>query len=646
MSNETAPVRISAFVSRSFLKEDEVPWFEIRKLFESLRPLGFVFEDAKEAQLRPVSEKVRQGIERNDFLIGILGRRLPIGNQPAEPSLFKRILAAFPSSVIPSNWTTSNWVIQETGFALGRGKKVLLLIEKGVDFPFADLDADTEWISFDRSNLPEIYTRLVSMISNLISEKLPTLPPTIQVSPPEEIPPVEDRPQQPRAEDHLNQTLRLLNQRDFENADNEFEKFVTVIKVDGSESDELKWRYIYLRFKATRGHTASFHELENLVETQPDNVDTRIQLSHYFRDFKDYGQAAQILIDGAENANMESKPKMIREAAENLTKNNQLDKALRILRDLIPRLADPTQLRMTYLSIADVAKSQSDRDLESAALERVLDLDPSDTQVRFRLAYLYGEMQKPNLAAYHYQLHIEGDQEQVALNNLGIAYGQLKLPGKEIESFEKADEEWLAKANLSHAYIDRGFLMEAEKLATQVTKADCDEIALKRAVGALSRISTMRSTENETEEKALLIAQRERTFRSAYAEAIASQVSTLIEGEFETPYGRITFKHQGTQLLGEGMFEEQTFGGLFSRLAGGTSTDTIVKTVKFEANIDGRSGRFRVETQEKNKAPLLGSPKSTTSKGLLITAIDGESFEILEEHETEAKLHKANKVSS
>jgi hypothetical protein len=64
MSNETAPVRISAFVSRSFWKEDEAPWFEIRKLFESLRPLGFVFEDAKEAQLRPVSEKVRQGIEK------------------------------------------------------------------------------------------------------------------------------------------------------------------------------------------------------------------------------------------------------------------------------------------------------------------------------------------------------------------------------------------------------------------------------------------------------------------------------------------------------------------------------------------------------------------------------------------------------
>jgi tetratricopeptide (TPR) repeat protein len=538
-------------------------------------------------------------------------------------------------------------VIQESGFALGRGKKVLLLIETSVDFPFTDLDADTEWIPFDRSNLSEIYTRLVSMISNLISAKLPAVPPTIQVSPPEEVQSAEDKSEEPRrGEDHLRQTLHLLKQRDFENADKEFEKLVAGAKADEGESDELKWRYNYLRLKAIRGHSASLRELENLVERQPDNVDARVSLSHYFCDFGDYSKAAQILIDGAENADMESKVKMIRDAAENLTKASQQDKALRILGDLISRITDPKQLQTAYLSMADVAKNQSDRDLESAALERVLDFDPSDSQVRFRLAYLYGEMKKSNLAAYHYKLHVRGSSEQVALNNLGIAYGELKLPGKEIESFEKADEEWLAKANLSHAYIDRGFLVEAEKLATEVTKADCDEIALKRAVGALSRISAMRSQENETEEKALLVAQRERTFRSAFAEALTSQVSTLIEGEFDTPYGRITFKHQGPQLLGEGTFEQQALASLFLRATGGTSTDTIVKRVRFKSNINGRSGRFIVDTEEEAKGTSFSFPKTTTSKGLLITAIDGESFEILEEHETEATLQKANKVRS
>ena len=48
--SDQRPVWLKAFVGRSFLEKDEAIWNEIRKMLVNLRPIGFVFEDASEAQ--------------------------------------------------------------------------------------------------------------------------------------------------------------------------------------------------------------------------------------------------------------------------------------------------------------------------------------------------------------------------------------------------------------------------------------------------------------------------------------------------------------------------------------------------------------------------------------------------------------------
>ncbi len=336
MSNGVPPIRIRAFVGRSFLEENESLWYEIRKILESLRPIGFEFEDAKEAQLRPISDKVRQGIERNDFYIGILTRRLPIKEEAAELNILKRILAAFPDPKIPSQWTTSNWVVQESGFALGKGRKVLLLIEQGIDFPSADLDADTEWIRFDRTAIPQCANRLVSMIGNLISETLPAVPTTVQVSPPQETVPPEEQHGEPPPGGDFRRVMDLLNQGEFQQADAEFERF---IGSRAEDPDNRWWTYLYLRLKSVRGHTASLDQLKNVVQAEPQNVDARIELARYYSYFKDHNQAVQILTDRLEEAPEESKAGMLRVAAEELAKDKQPEKALNIIRDLMSRWA-------------------------------------------------------------------------------------------------------------------------------------------------------------------------------------------------------------------------------------------------------------------------------------------------------------------
>jgi hypothetical protein len=164
---DTDLARLRAFVGRSFLAADEGLWLEIRALLESLKPLGFLFEDAKEATPRPVSEKVRLAIDRNDVYIGILSRR----DELVDYGGFRRFF-----SPPRRRWSPPPWVVQESGYALGVEKRVVLLIEEGVEFPTASLDADREWISFNRGAVPLIAPRLVALINHLIAERLPALP--------------------------------------------------------------------------------------------------------------------------------------------------------------------------------------------------------------------------------------------------------------------------------------------------------------------------------------------------------------------------------------------------------------------------------------------------------------------------------------
>lgn len=636
-------MRLRAFVGRSFLPEDEACWFQIRSILESLRSIGLVFEDAKEHQLKPISEKVQQGIDRNDLYIAILTRRLSIsGNQPKQ-NVVRRIVAAVSDTQTSLQWTTSNWVIQESGFALGKGKKVLMMIERGVDFPVADLDADTEWVPFDRSVISECSTSLVSMIGNLISENLPIVSSTSQIGAPEDSRPVEEERKESLTTSGSYGIVEHLDKQEFEEADAAFER----IKETHKEDPNFEfWPLIYLRLKAIRGHIPSIDQLKEMVETEPPNYAARFQLALYYSEFKEYGPAVKILLEKAERAPEELQGTLLRRAAQELAKDNKYERAFDVIRDLIGRLTKLAELKLAFITLADVAKSLSDQMLEAAALEHVLDIDPSNGEIRFRLAYLYGEMNKRKLSAYHYTLRLNQGNDLVAINNLGVAYGTLDLKGKEIEAFERAGGDLLlSKANLSQAYVDRGFLAQAERLAEEVTKTDPDETALARAISALERISSMRSTENKTEEKILAEAGAERRFRSSYAEVFIGQPGTPIFGVFETPHGRLSFTQTLNQLVGEATLEEPVSDALAAILAPHSPPSVKIKTVKMIAKIVGRSGRFTLEITEKEKGGFLSFPNSTTSQGFLLIAEDGNSFQVLEELKTEVKLYEVRKIS-
>ena len=142
--------KLTAFIARSFSRDDDVrlrPTLEFLGTFEKA---GFFCQSAEPAEVESVSHKVRRIIEESDVFIGFFTKRHPIfearngfGN-----------LKSFFKQEIPSAWSAPPWVLQESGYALARERKVILLREIGVEIP--GLQGDLEYIPFNPEKASEV----------------------------------------------------------------------------------------------------------------------------------------------------------------------------------------------------------------------------------------------------------------------------------------------------------------------------------------------------------------------------------------------------------------------------------------------------------------------------------------------------------
>jgi thioredoxin-like negative regulator of GroEL len=643
MSNDHRAVWIRVFVGRSFLAEDEQVWNEIRKMLQNLRPVGLEFEDASEAQPRPISKKIREGIDRTDVYIGILTRRFPIySDTPGDGK-------GEVHHNTPQNWGTSSWVVQESGYALGKDKRVILLLEEGVDFPKSDLDADQERVIFTRDKIVlHCSGALTSMIGNLIAEKVPRISSDPQLASPPERPPAAEQ-QMEKTETQgpsLKAVLTLVDEGNFSEADREFQNLLK----DRAGAYQTYVKCIYLRARAVRGDRASLEKLEEISHTEPSDFGAWIELSNYYSQFNRNKDAAEVLIRGSQAVNVKFRFFLIERAANCFAEDRDYDAAYDTLRKIFAEdLPHGENRHSSFIALADIAKRQKHSDLEAAALERALDINPADSDTRFRLAYLYSEQSKPHLAMYHYRLHLSQTKDETSANNLAIAFGELGLSGKEIELYQAAGEMPLAVANVSHAFIDGGFLQHAEELARKISRSD-DEQAQTRAALALQRIADQRTKEDETEEAIKTQAEEERKFRARYAGAFLSESIKQLTGTFQTKFGTLKLEKHDEILIGTYEHEEKELNALGSLLAGpgvpGKVETTSRTTLRFDAVLQGRSGRFKFEATEKRSgvAPLFDRPKTSKAEGLLIIAEDERSFEIFDESQSPHSLSVAHKI--
>jgi hypothetical protein len=118
---------------------------------------GFEIISGEKAENNSVAGKVKERITQCDLFVGIFTCEKTISSSNGESS-------------------TSNWVIQESGFAIALKKDLILIVEKGIH-KFPELQGDLEIVYFNRKTLHKAYTKLNQM---LISAKNKMVQPAIK----------------------------------------------------------------------------------------------------------------------------------------------------------------------------------------------------------------------------------------------------------------------------------------------------------------------------------------------------------------------------------------------------------------------------------------------------------------------------------
>lgn len=145
-SRKAARHQARIFVGHSFSRRDCKPVAGVKA---ALRRMGARVLSGERSDAQRVSEKVKQRIRDADVFVGILSRRHRIKDS--------------------GRWTTSAWVVDEKGFALGVGKPVILLVERGVPWPdeTGGLQGDIDHIPFDQTAVAEAFPKLREVIESL-----------------------------------------------------------------------------------------------------------------------------------------------------------------------------------------------------------------------------------------------------------------------------------------------------------------------------------------------------------------------------------------------------------------------------------------------------------------------------------------------
>jgi hypothetical protein len=129
----------SAFVGHSFLSSDKRV---AECIVHTLNAIGVSVVTGETPKADRISEKVKKLIEEQHLFVGVFSRRDKIARK--------------------TEWTTTSWVVDEKAYAVGKGKRLILLKEEGVG-SIGGIQGDYEFIEFNRDRLEELPIRLVQL---------------------------------------------------------------------------------------------------------------------------------------------------------------------------------------------------------------------------------------------------------------------------------------------------------------------------------------------------------------------------------------------------------------------------------------------------------------------------------------------------
>ena len=572
---------INAFVGHSFTEDDAAVVNLVLNYLSRVAELNpsFSWTNAKHPEPISVDDKVLALLEGKNLFIGICTRKERVVSSNALSSCWmsRQKLTVNATAL---EWKTSDWIIQEIGLAIGRGMDIILLVEEGIRSPGA-LQGNLEYISLNRDAPERSFDALLAMLATLTPR--PTDGAAAAV-PPSSSEPAEstDHPEHdwitPKPE---------WNRGDFEfammhcvatknaQAKEVVDKAFLASKVGASDEDQKEWLAYKEYISIALGRGGDLSRLETIAAELPDNANVILHLARSYARYEEHGKAAPLYQAAAERTkSVPSKIELLGQAALCFEKADKKADADRLASQIRTICSDAHEGEMELLlAEKDLAALRKNDDAEIALLERQLELNPTDNETRFSLAYKYSNIGLDSMAAYHYSRIRTPTRSAIAWNNFGVALESLKLPVKAVEAYRNSAGlgETLAMSNLAHRFLNAGFVDEAKQILGEALRVADHHKNVDKALGVISdRVDDEEKQETSVYEKAKPVSE----FFRSFGQARIKPLTIGLQGTWKTPTCDVVIQIDGTSVVARGTYEVTATGLLSAALMGTRTADS------------------------------------------------------------------------
>lgn len=616
---------IRAFVGHSFAQDDEQIVQKVLKFLTTVSNTlpNFTWEHAQGPEPRGIEQKVFEHFSGKNLFIGICTRKERVVAATEAPWWTPRGKAVVNNRDL--EWKTSDWIIQEIGLATGRDMNVILLVESGVRKPDGLLGS-LEYVPFSREAPDACLDTLLGMIAALVprsaagTETAVAAAPVIEgTSTPSEEPDwAVPKPEWGFKEYDMAMFFAIMSKNSGKQALLN-SKFLSS-SVGGSEEARVRWQANCQKAKVQQGDAGAFALLKEIAAKSPRDAEVVEALASGYRHLGEFETAAEVFERAAllRSGEPSQQVRLLGRAALMSHKAGiDVPKYANRVREVV---SSAPEAELAALDVGRVLAEEMGADnLLIGALERLSALDPSDLDVRFALAFKYGNVGRDDLAIHHYLKIPAASRLGGAWNNLGVSFERLGLPVRSVRAYRHAESmgETLAASNLAIRLLDAGFVPEATQLL-EAAQAVSDHS--KNVDSTMSRAKGVEEDEDEKQKTALTEAGAISAFYREFGSA-ATRVAPTLTGTWKGPKCPLVVLHTGDSFVATGQFPEPR--GLLAWALGDQKGGVLDPSpaqleVEYRCEVHGRAVTANKRMRRLGKAPvgaattLLGGEDPTT----------------------------------
>lgn len=593
--------QLNAFVGHSFLEKDADVVRRFLDYFNSVNGVvpGFSWEHAQKAEPVVLAEKVKRLFEGKNLFIGICTSKEAVAPlDQLNPSFFSSNKMVVPKDSVEQK--TSDWILQEIGFAVGQGMRLVLLVEKSVRTP-GGLQGNIEYIPF-RQDAPE---KCFGQILEMIQAMLPDAPVIVAAATPdqsaldEEVEKPDEKsggfpgPQGDWDRDKYEHVYLTAVASEDDSTANKISEAFRESKLAEQAEELAAWEAIEEYWQISFGKDGSLKKLEEVASKHQYNSEIQNYLGRAYIKYGKHDAAAECFEKAASHAENDTiRLNHYCSAARAMAHTNDRDGIDRLISEMKLLISNVNDGDSTVLSaIKEIAKVTSEDELWFGVSEALLNIRPDDTSSRFRIAYKYSDLGQRTLALAHYIRIPVKKRDDGAWNNLGAGFEHAKLPHKATVAYQNSEGlgGTLATSNLAYKLINAGYLEQAREMCIKALKKDdCD----KNVSHSLSRIGDIPDEEDDSLNDLIDGIDDLAEFWLNYGKVVLEEDATNFDGTWQQqgPSYELSVTTDKNSFVAVGRYEV-TSPGLLNALfptTSGTSKPKVYE-VRYKGRIIGRS---------------------------------------------------------